>query len=113
MAQTSYNLGPINTPGYDSHFATHTKHISNLADHETRVSTAEGKLAGIATGATANATDANLRDRSTHTGTQTASTISDFTEAAQDVIGAMVVAAGGTYNDAGNSITLPAGGGAY
>lgn len=29
-------------------------------------------------GATANDTDANLRDRSTHTGTQTASTISDF-----------------------------------
>lgn len=36
------------------------------------------KLAGIATGATANSTDASLRDRSTHTGTQTSSTISDF-----------------------------------
>ena len=33
------------------------------------------KLAGIASAATANATDAALRDRSTHTGTQTASTI--------------------------------------
>ena len=33
------------------------------------------KLEGIATGATANATDAQLRDRSTHTGTQTLSTI--------------------------------------
>lgn len=33
------------------------------------------KLAGIATGATANATDAQLRDRSTHTGTQAISTI--------------------------------------
>lgn len=40
------------------------------------------KLAGIASGATANATDAQLRDRGTHTGTQTASTISDFTSAA-------------------------------
>lgn len=36
------------------------------------------KLDGVATGATANATDAQLRDRSTHTGTQLASTISNF-----------------------------------
>jgi hypothetical protein len=33
------------------------------------------KLNGIATGATANATDAQLRDRSTHTGTQAVSTL--------------------------------------
>lgn len=39
------------------------------------------KLAGIATGATANDTDANLRARSSHTGDQTASTISDFASA--------------------------------
>jgi hypothetical protein len=39
------------------------------------------KLDGVATGATANATDAALRDRATHTGTQLASTISDFTTA--------------------------------
>lgn len=36
------------------------------------------KLDGIETGATANSTDAQLRDRSTHTGTQLANTISDF-----------------------------------
>lgn len=36
------------------------------------------KLANIATGATANDTDANLKNRSNHTGTQPASTISDF-----------------------------------
>lgn len=40
------------------------------------------KLAGIATGATANDTDANLKARANHTGTQTASTISDFNSAA-------------------------------
>lgn len=40
--------------------------------------TEQTKLAGIATAATANSTDAQLRDRSTHTGSQTASTISDF-----------------------------------
>ena len=39
------------------------------------------KLDGVATGATANSTDAQLRDRSTHTGTQTAATISDFNTA--------------------------------
>ena len=37
------------------------------------------KLAGIAAGATANATDAQLRDRATHTGTQSADTLTDGT----------------------------------
>lgn len=69
------------------------------------------KLNGVATGATANDTDANLKDRANHTGTQTASTISDFTEASQDVIGAMVAAAGGSYNDGAGTITLPGGSG--
>jgi hypothetical protein len=41
-------------------------------------STEKTKLAGIATGATANDTDANLKNRANHTGTQIASTISDF-----------------------------------
>lgn len=40
------------------------------------------KLNGIASGATANATDAQLRDRSTHTGTQAASTISGLAASA-------------------------------
>ena len=44
-------------------------------------SAAKAKLDGIASGATANATDAQLRDRATHTGTQTADTISDFATA--------------------------------
>lgn len=42
----------------------------------------ETKLSGIAAGATANATDAALRARSSHTGTQLAATISDFDAAA-------------------------------
>lgn len=45
------------------------------------------KLDGIAEGATANATDAKLRDRSTHTGAQPASSISNFGAAA---IGALL-----------------------
>src|SRR5690606_11317064 len=40
------------------------------------------KLNGVATGATANQTDAYLLNRTNHTGTQTASTISDFSTAA-------------------------------
>jgi hypothetical protein len=49
----------------------------------------ETKLSGIATGATANATDAALRDRATHTGTQAASTIT----------GLATVATSGAYAD--------------
>lgn len=48
------------------------------------------KLAGIAAGATQNSSDATLLARANHTGTQAASTISDFAEAAQDVVGAML-----------------------
>lgn len=48
------------------------------------------KLAGIAAGATANATDAQLRDRATHTGTQTAATISDFGAAARAAASSVV-----------------------
>ena len=50
------------------------------------------KLNGIATAATANATDAQLRDRSTHTGTQAASTIT----------GLGAVATSNSYNDLSN-----------
>lgn len=47
------------------------------------------KLGGIAAGATVNATDADLRDRSTHTGQQAADTIT----------GLSVVATSGSYAD--------------
>jgi hypothetical protein len=62
-------------------------------------SAAATKLDGIATGATANATDAQLRDRSTHTGTQAASTITGLGGAATLNVGTTsgTVAAG---NDA-------------
>jgi len=46
--------------------------------------------------------------RANHTGTQTASTISDFTEAAQDAVGGSLTDSASidfTYNDAGNTIT--------
>lgn len=45
-------------------------------------STEKTKLSGIATGATANSSDATLLARANHTGTQLAATISDFSTAA-------------------------------
>lgn len=74
----------------------------------------KNKLNGIAAGATANATDAQLRDRSTHTGTQLAATISDLSEAVDDRVGALLVAGTNVtlnYNDAGNTLTINAAGG--
>jgi hypothetical protein len=46
----------------------------------------ETKLAGIATGATANSADATLLARANHTGTQLASTVSDFSTAANTAV---------------------------
>ena len=75
----------------------------------------KSKLDGIASAATANATDAALRDRSTHTGAQTASTISDFAESVDDRVAALLVAGSNvtlTYNDVSNTLTIAAAGGA-
>lgn len=44
------------------------------------------KLAGIAINATQNDTDANLKNRANHTGTQLASTISDFTSTVRSTV---------------------------
>lgn len=77
--------------------------------------TQETKLSGVAAGATANSTDAQLRDRSTHTGTQTAATISDLTEVVQDIVGSQLVAGTNVtlnYNDAAGTLTINAAGGA-
>lgn len=63
----------------------------------------------VANGATANDTDANLKNRANHTGTQTASTISDLVEAVQDIVGAEIVAGTNmtvTYDDAAGTVTL-------
>jgi hypothetical protein len=84
--------------------STYVKTENNYTDAEV------SKLSGIATGATANATNAQLRDRSTHTGTQTASTISDFTTAAQTAApaetGATIRTALGTTTVGANINTL-------
>lgn len=69
----------------------------------------KSKLDGVEPGATVNATNASLRDRATHTGTQSSSTISDFTEAVQDVLGLTILAGSGVsvvYNDTANTLTI-------
>lgn len=52
------------------------------------------KLDSVSTGATANATDAQLRDRETHTGVQTTATIADLREFIEDTVGGMLRAVG-------------------
>jgi hypothetical protein len=74
-------------------------------DYQHLTSAELSKLSGIATGATANSADAQLRDRTTHTGTQAASTISDFNSATRAQVEAELVA--------GTNVTLtPSGSGA-
>lgn len=71
----------------------------------------KSKLSGIAAGATANSTDANLKNRTNHTGTQPSTTISDFTEAVQDAVAGLLGAGSNvilTYNDATNSLSISA-----
>lgn len=68
-------------------------------------------ILNVADGASANSTDASLRDRATHTGTQAAATISDFNEAVDDRVGALLVAGTNvtlTYNDGANTLTVDA-----
>jgi hypothetical protein len=67
------------------------------------------KLAGVATGATANSADATLLARANHTGSQVASTISDFAEAVSDQLGTMVTGNTETgitvtYDDSDNTL---------
>lgn len=50
----------------------------------------KSKLDGVATGATANSSDATLLERANHTGTQASSTISDFASAVAALIAAAV-----------------------
>lgn len=71
----------------------------------------KAKLDGVAAGATANDTDAELRDRATHTGTQIAATISDLSESVRDIIAAALVAGANvtiTPNDVADTITIEA-----
>ncbi len=81
---------------------------------EDYTSTEKSKLAGIQAGATANSSDATLLNRANHTGTQTSSTISDFQESVEDIIGTKIVAGANVsvaYNDTTGETTISASGG--
>lgn len=90
----------------------------DLADGTTKkmfTATERTKLTGISSGATVNDTDANLKNRTNHTGTQVSSTISDFQEACQDAISALLASGSGislAYNDVANTLTITNSGGA-
>lgn len=71
-----------------------------------------GDVLTVSTTATVNDTDANLKNRANHTGTQLSTTISDFAEAVQDVVGAFAAAGSGialVYNDPSNTFTISQG----
>jgi len=83
-----------------------TNHVFTAAD--------DTRFATMATGATANSTDAQLRDRSTHTGTIASTAVSDFAEASMDTIAAFIKAGSNvtvTHDDAANTFTINAVGG--
>jgi hypothetical protein len=67
--------------GATAAFASIQFTVSGSIQNTAFTNTLKTKLDGIATGATANATDAALRDRATHTGTQDISTIASLQSA--------------------------------
>lgn len=88
--------------------------IADTASKKIMTSAERTKLTSVATGATANSSDATLLARANHTGTQSSSTISDFTEAAQDAIAALLASGTGitlSYNDVANTLTVTNSGG--
>lgn len=72
--------------GHGTGTVTEHSDVSNAGSGQIITSAERNKLSGIASGATANASDATLKNRANHTGTQTLSTISDAgTSASLDV----------------------------
>lgn len=87
---------------------THAQIDSHIANTSNPHSTTAAQVGADPVGSAAAAQAFSIQ-RANHTGTQTASTISDFTESVQDVVGALVVGGTGitaTYNDPGNSLTI-------
>ena len=68
----------VNSKALSSNITLNQDDVGDGTTYKQYSSSDKTKLAGIATGATANDTDVNLKNRANHTGTQTASTISDF-----------------------------------
>lgn len=95
-----------NTSDANKPVSTATQTALNLKYDATNPSGYQTAAQVTSTVSAASTTD---RDRANHTGTQIASTISDFSEAVDDRVAALVVAGAGitsTYNDVGNSLTI-------
>lgn len=75
---TSGNAATVTNGVYTTSSVTALSDVSSAGSGAIITTTERNKLNGIASGATANSTDAYLLSRSNHTGTQTAATISDF-----------------------------------
>lgn len=71
----------VNSQSLSSNVTLTQDNVADGSTYKQYSSTEKTKLSGIATAATANDTDANLKARANHTGTQLASTISDFSTA--------------------------------
>lgn len=107
--KTAGEITSASTADRDRANHTGTMSADDLVDGTTNyvfTTADDAKLAGIADGATANASDVDLRDRSTHTGTQLAESISDLdtklAELKDDILGG----AGAAYDTLGELQTL-------
>ena len=94
--------GIANSANNYTHPSTHSADIiTDGTTNKAYTATEKAKLSGVATGATVNDTDINLKNRANHTGTQPASTISDFNSAALTAAPAeTVVSVGALVNGA-------------
>ncbi len=98
----SFTMAQLDTAVSDGNvsYVGHTHTLANVTDVTMTVSNLNSLDDGVDSTLHFHNSD---RSRANHTGTQTASTISDFNEAAQDAVGAAFDTTL-TYNDAGNSM---------
>lgn len=107
MQKTASGLAPVTSslPAYLSVLELNAMYARHGAQGRT----------DLALGTAATESAAALRDRSTHTGQQASTTISDLAEAVQDIVGAMVVSGANvtlSYDDSGTGqLTVNAVGG--
>lgn len=105
----------VNVTGVPAYLpATYVPPLATSTTDGTITAADFNKLSGIQSNATANSSDAVLKDRANHTGAQAANTISDLQEAVQDIMGSSIVAGASiavTYNDALGTVKIDALGG--
>lgn len=87
LASLSGDLPQSRITGLVSDLANHTHAVATTTQAGFLSTGDKAKLDGIATGATANATNTQLRDRSTHTGTQPSTSITGLGSAATRDVG--------------------------